>query len=70
MNSQGRPTRAEDVAAKPRATFTGNRALDIEEALIFETGRFDATGVDVEEPAPFRSRLGPHARKRRLSCRV
>jgi glycine dehydrogenase subunit 2 len=63
MNRQGRPTRPEDVAAKARATFTGNRALDIEEALIFETGRFDATGVDLEEPAPFQSRLGPHARE-------
>ena len=62
MNKQGRPTCPEDVAAKARANFTGNRALDIEEALIFETGRFDATGVDLDEPAPFQSRLGPHAR--------
>ena len=43
-------------------TFTGNRALDIEEPLIFETGRFDASGVDVEDPPPFVSRLGPLAR--------
>ncbi len=33
----------------------------MEEALIFETGRFDATGVDLEDPAPFGSRLGPSA---------
>ena len=45
-----------------RRTFTGNRALDMEEALIFETGRLDATGVDIDEPAPFASRLGAHAR--------
>jgi glycine dehydrogenase subunit 2 len=34
----------------------------MEEALIFESGRVDATGVDIDEPAPFLSRLGPHAR--------
>ena len=62
MNSEGRPTRPESVAAAPRETFTGNRGLDAEEALIFETGRLDVTGVDFEEPAPFASRLGPHAR--------
>src|SRR6202158_1855293 len=66
MNTQGRPTRPEDVTAVPRETFTGNRALDLEEALIFETGRFDATGVDIDDPAPFSSRLGPHARESAL----
>ena len=35
----------------------------MEEALIFEIGRADATGVDLDEPPAFRSRLGPHARK-------
>ena len=35
----------------------------MEEALIFETGRLDATGVDLEAPAPFASRLGAHARE-------
>ena len=33
----------------------------MEEALIFETGRFDATGVDIDEPgairAPARARM-------------
>src|SRR5208282_640558 len=62
MNVQGRPTRPETAASSARGTFTGNRGLDIEEALIFETGRIDATGVDIDEPAPFRSKLGPHAR--------
>jgi glycine dehydrogenase subunit 2 len=62
MNVQGRPTRPETPAAAARETFTGNHGLDIEEALIFETGRIDATGVDIDEPAPFQSRLGPHAR--------
>jgi glycine dehydrogenase subunit 2 len=63
MNVQGRPTRPETSGAMVRSTFTGNRALEMEEALIFETGRLDATGVDIEEPAPFQSRLGSHARQ-------
>ena len=62
MNDQGRPTRPGDAAAAPARTFTGNRALDMEEALIFETGRLDATGVDIDEPAAFARRLGAHAR--------
>src|SRR6185312_7464036 len=66
MNMQGRPTRPETAAAQAGGTFTGNRALDMEEALIFESGRFDATGVDIEAPAPFQPRLGPHARESAL----
>ena len=34
----------------PRLTNSGDRALMLEEALIFELGRFDATGVDIDEP--------------------
>ena len=66
MNVQGRPTRPETTAAPAAETFTGNRGLNMEEALIFESGRFDATGVDIDEPPPFQSRLGPHARQRAL----
>src|SRR5271165_607817 len=66
MNTQGRPTRPEAAEAPLRKTFTGNRALDMEEALIFEGGRFGASGVDVEEPAPFQPRLGAHARQSAL----
>jgi glycine dehydrogenase subunit 2 len=44
-------------------TFTGNRALDQEEPLLFEIGRRDATGVDVEEPPAVETRLGGLARK-------
>ncbi|MBB5517882.1 aminomethyl-transferring glycine dehydrogenase subunit GcvPB [Amphiplicatus metriothermophilus] len=65
MNAQGRPTRAEvtQAAAAQRAptTFTGNRALQIEESLIFEKDAFDKTGVDLPEPKGT-SRLGAHAR--------
>src|SRR6202046_3787185 len=62
MNQQGRPTQPGEAMPIRRRTFTGNRALDIEEALIFESGRLDATGVDIDEPAPFADRLGEHAR--------
>ena len=58
LNTQGRPTRSGPATASTRATFTGNRALQMEEPLIFETGRLDVTGVDIEEPAPFIPRLG------------
>src|SRR6202048_2391750 len=44
-------------------TLTGNRALEIEEALIFETGRPEVTGVDLDEPAAFAPRLGGLERK-------
>ncbi|XWN31213.1 MAG: aminomethyl-transferring glycine dehydrogenase subunit GcvPB [Devosia sp.] len=43
-------------------TFTGNKALAIEEPLIFEVGRNEDTGVDVETPPAFRPRLGAQAR--------
>jgi glycine dehydrogenase subunit 2 len=44
-------------------TFTGNHALRIEEALIFEIGRPDVTGVDFDEPQAFAPRLGGLERK-------
>jgi glycine dehydrogenase subunit 2 len=43
-------------------TFTGNRGLAVEEPLIFEVGRTDTTGVDLEEPAQVAARLGGLAR--------
>ena len=57
MNAQGRPTRPEIVATTPMQTFTGARALEAEEPLVFEIGRLDATGVDFEELEPFATRL-------------
>jgi glycine cleavage system P protein (glycine dehydrogenase) subunit 2 len=66
MNTQGRPTRPESAIPLARETFTGNRGLDINEALLFETGRLDASGVDIDEPASFQSRLGPCAREHAL----
>src|SRR6202789_2991637 len=62
LNQQGRPTQPGEATPIRRRTFTGNRALDMEEALIFESGRLDATGVDIDAPEPFADRLGEHAR--------
>jgi glycine dehydrogenase subunit 2 len=47
-----------------RLTSSGDRALMLEEPLIFELGRFDATGVDIEagELEPLAA-LRPHLRK-------
>ena len=64
LSSQARrPTRPHDASAPSGASFSGHRGLDMDEALIFESGRLDASGVDVEAPAPFVSRLGPQARQ-------
>ena len=51
--------------AKP-ATFTGNRALMLEEALIFEIGTTDTTGVDLPEVGNVTSRLGGLERNRTI----
>jgi glycine dehydrogenase subunit 2 len=58
LNRQGRPTTPANDDAERHATFTGNRALQQEEPLLFEIGRPDATGVDIEAPAEVVSRLG------------
>ncbi len=58
MNREGRPTQAGEVEVASADTFSGNRGLAIEEALIFEVGRSDTTGVDLPEPAKFSAKLG------------
>jgi glycine dehydrogenase subunit 2 len=63
MNRQGRPTSAGDTEIVVHPTFTGNRALHQEEALLFEIGRADTTGVDLPEPKPVQDRLGGLARQ-------
>jgi glycine dehydrogenase subunit 2 len=62
LNRQGRPTAAGETEARQSETFTGNRGLAVEEALIFEIGRTDTTGVDLPEPGKFSARLGKLAR--------
>ena len=58
LNRQGRPSAAGDAAGLDHPTFTGNRALMIEEPLLFEIGRIERTGVDFDEPEDFTPRLG------------
>jgi len=58
LNRQGRPTAPGEGEERQSETFSGNRGLAIEEALIFEIGRTDTTGVDLQEPAEFAARLG------------
>ncbi|MTI00565.1 aminomethyl-transferring glycine dehydrogenase subunit GcvPB [Roseibium sp. RKSG952] len=64
MNTQGRPTAPgeSETGFRPK-TFTGNRALDMEEPLIFEIGGLDTTGVDLDEPDDFKAELGGHQRR-------
>jgi glycine dehydrogenase subunit 2 len=63
MNQQGRPTKPVEAVTIAPPTFTGNHALRMEEALIFEIGRPDVTGVDFDEPQAFAPRLGGLERK-------
>ncbi|MBV9077343.1 MAG: aminomethyl-transferring glycine dehydrogenase subunit GcvPB, partial [Methylobacteriaceae bacterium] len=58
LNRQGRPTIGRIGSPADRPTFTGNRALAQEEPLLFEIGRTDVTGVDLDEPEPVAFRLG------------
>ena len=67
LNRQGRPTEAGVAADAAHETFTGNRALQIEEALIFEIGRPEVTGVDLDEPAAFTPRMGSFERTKPIA---
>ncbi len=60
--SQGRRTRDRAAAAPPHAAAADNRALDIEESLIFEQGAEDRCGVDLPPPPDVTPRLGGLAR--------
>ncbi|BBB11405.1 aminomethyl-transferring glycine dehydrogenase subunit GcvPB [Sphingopyxis sp. FD7] len=53
LNPAGwRPEMTAAVGADDNVTFTGNRALMLEEPLIFEIGSTETTGVDFDEQAP------------------
>jgi glycine dehydrogenase subunit 2 len=58
LNRQGRPSQPGSADHLDRKTFTGNRGLLQEEPLLFEIGRPDTTGVDVDPPGDFTPRLG------------
>ena len=63
LNRQGRPTTPQSGASDTHETFTGNKALQQIEPLIFEIGSTDQTGVDIDPPAAYRKRLGAFERK-------
>lgn len=64
LNRQGRPTEAGESSEALAGTFTGNRALIIEEPLIFEIGRPEVSGVDLPEAPKVGHRLGALERRR------
>jgi glycine dehydrogenase subunit 2 len=55
---QGDANRATGSSGGSHPTFTGNKALAQIEPLLFEIGRYDTTGVDIDEPEDFQPRLG------------
>ena len=64
MNSNGRPTAPAQIKAAPMAeTVSGSRGLLQYEPLIFETDRWNGTGVDLPKPKGTKSRLGGLSRK-------
>jgi glycine dehydrogenase subunit 2 len=64
MNSEGRVTRPETTGIATTGTFTGNRALMLEEGLIFEQGDYGRTGVDFAPAPKVANRLGGLERNR------
>ena len=64
VNPSGwRPTAPANESGE-RATVTGNRALMLEEPLLFDRGRLDQTGVDLPEANHKADRLGGLERNR------
>ncbi|WP_267387961.1 aminomethyl-transferring glycine dehydrogenase subunit GcvPB [Sphingomonas sp. GC_Shp_3] len=67
INASGwRPERPEAGADTAPATFTGNRALMLDEPLIFEVGSTETTGVDLADVPTGTSRLGGLERAREI----
>src|SRR5881392_3705419 len=64
LHTQNRPTKSADHSMRAHQTFTGNRGLDLEEPLMFEIGRTEVTGIDVDDPATTKTRLGALERMR------
>ena len=60
--ASGRAGKRKDGGGK-RRTFTGNRALQIEEPLVFEISQAGESGVDLPEPEGLAPRLGGLERK-------
>jgi len=63
MKTEGRPTSPSAANDTQTLTVSGSKALDQHTYLLFESGSYDKTGVDLPEPKGTASRLGLHARK-------
>ena len=67
MLSEGRPTRQANDLNQPKQldikTHTGNRALMVDEPLIFEIGSLDRCGVDLPQGPDVGTKLGGLERK-------
>lgn len=61
--SQGRAGSVSAGSVNTHGTYTGNRALQIEEPLIFEMGQAGRCGVDLPEPPKVKERLNGLRRK-------
>jgi glycine dehydrogenase subunit 2 len=67
MNRQGRATTPHAAAnSAVTGTITGNRGLQMEEALIFEIGEDGRTGVDLPDAPKVKDRLGGLKRQGRI----
>ena len=66
LNTKGRETTPHATTAVADATFTGNRALMLEEPLLFEKGGLTRTGIDLPDVPPVPSRLGGLDRSRAI----
>jgi glycine dehydrogenase subunit 2 len=66
INASGWRPEMGDNDVMTASTFTGNRALMLEEALIFEIGNDQTTGVDLEAASAVQSRLGGLERNRSI----
>ena len=61
--SQGRAGSVSAGSVNTHGTYTGNRALQLEEPLIFEMGQAGRCGVDLPEPPKAKERLNGLRRK-------
>ncbi|MEO0499093.1 MAG: aminomethyl-transferring glycine dehydrogenase subunit GcvPB [Pseudomonadota bacterium] len=66
MLKTGRPTAPQTNEGTAQSTFSGNRALILDEALIFEIGTTETTGVDLPDVPAVKSRLGNLERGREI----
>jgi glycine dehydrogenase subunit 2 len=67
VNPSGWRPSAPSAAQVEAQTVTGNRALMLEEPLLFEMGSVDQTGVDFADAGPAKARLGGLERSRDIN---